>query len=134
VADAGYALWALAPGLVGAFGAVLHGGHDLANLANAAEVATSGPSYVDPRGLGTFALTGTAILVFSQRALRSGLLPRRLAYLGSLAAAPLIRVYAGRLVMLDPKSPGVLPFAMSSGFVLNPAWCAWPGRALLLGR
>jgi hypothetical protein len=133
-AEAGYALWALALGLVGAFGAALHGGHDLANLANAPELATSGPSYVDPRGLGTFALTGIAILVFSLLGLRSASLPRGLAYLGVLAAALLVWVYIGRLVILDPKSPGVLPFAVVLGFLVNPAWYAWLGTTLLRRR
>jgi hypothetical protein len=126
-ADAGYALWALALGLVGAFGSTLHGGHDLANLANEPELATSGPSYVDPRGLGTFALSGLAILVFSLLGLRTGTLARGLVYLGVVAAALLIWVYVGRLVILDPKSPGVLPFAVVLGFVVNPAWYALVG-------
>jgi hypothetical protein len=126
-----FALWALVLGLVGAFGSALHGGHDLANLANTPEIATSGPSYVDPRGLGTFALSGVAILVFSLLAARSALLPRRFAYLGLLAAALLVWVYIGRLVILDPKSAGVLPFAVVLGFLVNPAWYAWLGLSLL---
>jgi hypothetical protein len=126
-AGAAYALWALVLGLVGAFGSTLHGGHDLANLANEPEIATSGPSYVDPRGLGTFALTGIAILVFSLLGLHAGMLARGLVYLGVLAAALLIWVYVGRLVILDPKSAGVLPFAVVLGFVVNPAWYACLG-------
>jgi hypothetical protein len=125
--DAAYALWALVLGIVGAFGSTLHGGYDLANLANEPEIATSGPSYVDPRGLGTFALTGLAILVFSLLGLRAGMLARGLVYLGVLAAALLIWVYVGRLVILDPKSAGVLPFAVVLGFVVNPAWYACVG-------
>jgi hypothetical protein len=127
----GFALWALVLGLVGAFGSALHGGHDLANLANTPEIATSGPSYVDPRGLGTFALTGVAILVFSLLASRSGLLPRRFAQLGLVAGGLLVWVYVGRLVILDPKSAGVLPFAVVLGFLVNPAWYAWLGLTLL---
>jgi hypothetical protein len=134
VADAGFALWALALGLVGAFGSALHGGFDLANLANEPEIATSGPSYVDPRGLGTFALTGVAILVFSLLGRGAGLLPRGLALLGVLAAALLVWVYVGRLVILDPKSVGVLPFAVVLGFAVNPAWYAWLGKTLLRSR
>ncbi|MGH3102823.1 MAG: hypothetical protein ACRDN6_01840 [Gaiellaceae bacterium] len=130
-ADPAFSLWALVLGLVGALGSALHGGHDLANLLNPPELATSGPSYVDPRGLGTFALTGLSILVFSLLALRSGLLPRRLAFLGLLAAALLVWVYIGRLVILDPESAGVLPFAVLLGFVVSPAWYVWLGATLL---
>jgi hypothetical protein len=50
------------------------------------------PNGLDPRGLGTFALTGLALLVFSLLALRGGGLPRRLAFLAIVAAALLIWV------------------------------------------
>jgi hypothetical protein len=130
--DASFALWALVLGVVGALGSALHGGYDLANLANAPEQSVPGmPSQVDPRGLGTFALTGLALLVVSWLMLRGGGFPRALAYLGLLAAALLLWVYIGRLTILDPKSPGVLPFAVVLGFLVNPAWYAWLGLSLL---
>jgi hypothetical protein len=131
--DPGFALWALILGVVGAVGSALHGGYDLANLANPPGASTPGlASQVDPRGLGTFALTGLALAVLSSLMLRGGaLFPRLLAYLGLLAAALLVWVYVGRLTILDPESPGVLPFAVLLGFVVNPAWYAWVGLSLL---
>jgi hypothetical protein len=133
--DASFALWALVLGLVGAIGSAVHGGYDLANLANPPEtLAADLPNALDPRGLGTFALTGLSILVVSALVLRGGRLPRGLAFLGFVAAVLLVWVYIGRLVILDPKSPGVLPFAVVLGFVVNPAWYAWLGVTLLRGR
>lgn len=130
--DAAFALWALVLGVVGALGSTLHGGYNLANLANPPETSTPGlPSQVDPRGLGTFALTGLAIALVSWLALRGGVFPRLLAYLGLVAAALLVWVYIGRLTILDPESAGVLPFAVLLGFVVNPAWYAWIGLSLL---
>src|SRR5689334_11395454 len=65
------ALWGYVLALVGAFGAALHGGYDLANLANPpASLASDLPSSVDPRGLGTFALTGLALAVIGLLILR----------------------------------------------------------------
>jgi hypothetical protein len=133
--DAGIALWALLLGLVGALSSAVHGAYDLANLANTPTSSTSDlPNAVDPRGFGTFALTGLAILVASALVLRGGVLPRRLGLLGLLAGALLIWVYIGRLVILDPKSLGVIPFAVVLGLVVNPAWYAWVGLSLMRGR
>jgi len=93
--------------LVGAFGATLHGGYDLANLANPpASLATDLPSSVDPRGLGTFALTGLALAVIGVLILRGGAFPRPLGYLAFLSAALLVFVYVGRLVILNRRAPG----------------------------
>src|SRR5438309_2161245 len=58
----GYALWALQLGLIGALGAALHGGYDLAMAAH--PIPTPGgadlPSQIDPRGLLTFGFAGLA--------------------------------------------------------------------------
>ena len=48
-----------------------------------------------------------------------------------VAGALLVYVYIGRLTILDPKSGALLPFAVLSGFVVNPLWYAWLGNALL---
>jgi hypothetical protein len=50
------------------------------------------------------------------------------------AAGLLLWVYIGRLVILDPKSAGVLPFAVVLGFAVNPALYAWLGLTLLRER
>jgi hypothetical protein len=133
--EAGLALWGFVLALVGAFGAALHGAYDLANLANPpASLAADVPSSVDPRGLGTFALTGLAVAVAGVLILRGGQLPRGLAYLGFLSAALLVFVYVGRLVILNPKSPGLLAGAVAAGYVVDPIWFVWLGLALTRAR
>ena len=133
--DSALALWGYVLGMVGAFGASLHGAYDLANLANPpASLPDDLPSSVDPRGLATFLLTGLALAVTGTLILRGGLLPRGLAYLAFLSAALLTFVYIGRLVILDPKSPGLLTAAVISGFVVNPVWFVWLGLTLTRQR
>ena len=129
--DAALALWGFVLALAGALGAALHGGYDLANLANPPKaLAADVPSSVDPRGLGTFALTGLALAVTGVLIVRGRRLPRALGQLAFLAAALLVFVYVGRLVILDPKSPGLLAGAVISGYVVNPLWFVWLGLAL----
>lgn len=126
--DAALALWGFVLALVGAFGAAIHGAYDLANLANPpASLASDIPSSVDPRGLGTFALTGLALAVTGVLILRGRLLPRGLGYLAFLSAALLVFVYIGRLVILNPKSPGLLAAAVAAGYLVNPVWYVWLG-------
>ncbi len=129
--DAALALWGFVLALVGAFGAALHGAYDLANLANPpTSLATDVPSSVDPRGLGTFGLTGLALAVTGVLILRGRLLPRGLSYLAFLSAALLVFVYVGRLVILNPKSPSLLAAAVAAGYIVNPAWFTWLALAL----
>jgi hypothetical protein len=130
--DASFALWGFVLALAGALGAALHGAYDLANLANPPEADTTGlPSASDPRGFGTFALSGLALGITGYLILRGGSLPRALGYMSLLAGALLVYVYIGRLTILDPKSGALLPFAVLSGFVVNPLWYAWLGTTLL---
>jgi hypothetical protein len=131
VTDPALALWGYVLALVGALGAALHGGYDLANLANPpASLASDLPSAVDPRGLATFALTGLGVAVAGILIVRGGRLPLGLGYLSFLSAALLVFVYVGRLVILNPKSPGLLAGAVFAGFVVNPVWFLWLGHAL----
>src|SRR5581483_6948423 len=116
------------------FGAAIHGAYDLANLANPPADAPSGaPNAIDPRGLATFGLTAVALAVTGALALRGGALPRRLGYLAFLSAALLVFVYVGRLVILNPKSPGLLAAAVLVGFVVNPVFYGWAGLILRSG-
>ena len=133
--DQALALWGYVLALVGAFGAAIHGAYDLANLADPpASLASDVPSSVDPRGLGTFALTGLALAVTGTLVLRGRLLPVGLGYLAFVSAALLVFVYVGRLVILNPKSPGLLTAAVIAGFIVNPVWFVWLGRVLGRGR
>jgi len=129
--DPGLALWGYVLALIGGFGAAIHGAYDLANLAKPpASLASDVPSSIDPRGLATFGLTGLGLAVVAILILRGGPLPRGLAYLGLLAAALLVFVYVGRLVILNPKSPGLRAAAVASGFVVNPFWFLWLALSL----
>ena len=126
----GLALWGFALALVGALAAAMHGAYDLANLSNPPADSTDLPSSIDPRGLGTFALTGLALAVTGWLILRGRLLPRGLGYIAFVAAALLVYVYVGRLMILDPKSPALLAAAVAVGYVVNPVWFVWLAVAL----
>ncbi len=133
----GYALWALVFGLAGSLAATLHGGYDLANAINPTSQVGSGPSPVDPRGLGTFGLSGLAILAFAWLMGRDPVFPRGLTYLGYVSGALLVVIYLGRLIVLDASSPLVLGPAAVEGFMVNPVWYVWLGivlRSELKGR
>ncbi len=131
--DATLALWALFLSIAGAFGAIIHGGYDLANTINptAANVALANlPSAIDPRGLLTFGVTGLGVSVIAWLMGRSGQFPRGLSYWGYLLAVMLVVLYLGRLIIIDSKNPIVLVDALLSGFIVNPVWYVWLGVAL----
>jgi hypothetical protein len=134
-ADPGFALWAFLLGSFGAIGSAAHGAYDLANIVKTPKgLDKSLPSATDPRGFATFGLTALAIALVSVLILRVGLLPRPLAYLGLVACALLLVIYFGRLIIFNPKSPGLLTVALLTGFLVNPAWYAWLGLELWRGR
>jgi hypothetical protein len=129
--DADFALWALLLGLVGALGATIHGGYDLANTINPpATAAAALPSAIDPRGLLTFGISGIALFVVAWLMGRGRQFPMGLRYLGYLSAALLIILYLGRLVILDPANPIILAPALLNGFLVNPIWYIWLGLVL----
>ena len=134
--DAGFALFAVLLGVVGAAGSGLHGGYDLAvqvkNPAGTVSDLAANPT--DPRGLATFALAGLSLLLISWLIVAGADLPRRLGYLGLLGGVLLVVIYVGRLTVFNPKNPFLLTVAVVSGFVVNPAWFAWLGMVLLRGR
>jgi hypothetical protein len=131
--DATFALWALFLSVAGAFGAIIHGGYDLANVINppAANIALASlPSTIDPRGLLTFGVAGLGIFGIAWLMGRGRQFPRGLSYLGYLLAVLLVILYLGRLIILDPKNPLVLVDALLSGFIVNPVWYVWLGLVL----
>ena len=133
--DPGLALWAFLLGSIGAIGSAAHGGYDLANIVRTPRSLDKNvPSATDPRGFATFGLAALAIALVSLLILRSGQLPRRLAYLGLLASALLLVIYFGRLIIFNPKSPGLLTVALLTGFLVNPAWYSWLGLELWRGE
>ena len=109
---------------VGATGAMVHGGYDLANTLNppATDALPSAqlPSQIDPRGLLTFGLSGLGLLVLAWQSRRSGTLPSNLAALGMAVGALLIVVYLGRLIILTPTNLLVAIPAAATGLVLSP--------------
>jgi hypothetical protein len=125
-----FSLLALLLGSVAAIGSAVHGGYDLANVVNRPQIGLSIPNPVDPRGLLTFGVTAIAVAVLAWLILRTGAFPRRLAYVGFAAAALLVVIYAGRLTVVDPKSPVLLVAAVLAGFVVNPLWYVWLGLEL----
>jgi hypothetical protein len=126
------ALWALLLGVIGAAGAAIHGGFDLAFAVKPPPSGTRGvfANPVDPRGLLTFGVTAIGTFSFSWLIVRGGAFPRRLGQLGYVAAALLIVLYLGRLIILNPKNPLLLTAAVLSGFVVNPVWYVWLGIEL----
>jgi hypothetical protein len=134
--DPSFALFALLLGVAGALGSSIHGGFDLAVLAKRPpnSVANFPANLVDPRGLLTFGFTALALLVLGWLIVRGALLPRALGYLAFLGGALLLIVYLGRLIVLNPKSPGLLTAAVISGFVVSPLWFLWVGWILWRGQ
>jgi len=129
--EAQFAQVGLVLGLAGALGAAAHGAYDVAVLANPVADNSDLPSQVDPRGVATFAAAGAALAVFGVLILRSGQLPRLLGQVGILAAVLLLIVYFGRLIVLDPHSNAIKPFAVASGVLVTPAFYFLLGRTLL---
>ena len=135
--DAGFALWALLLGIAGALGSAVHGGYDLANAINPPAATNADlPNQVDPRGLLTFGVAGVALFAVAWLIGRGrgAQFPLGLGYLGYVAAALLVILYLGRLIILDAKSPAIVVPALPSGFLVNPAWYVWLGLELWRGR
>jgi hypothetical protein len=133
--DEAWAFWAMIFAVVGAFGAAIHGGYDLANainppLENAPSLANL-PSQIDPRGLLTFGAAGIGLGTFSWLITKSKDLPKNLGLLGALCATLMIVLYLGRLIVLSPADPIIVYPALANGFVLGPLFYIWLGSVLL---
>src|ERR1700674_2022826 len=129
--DPGFALLAFVLGVVGALGSAAHGGYDLANIVRTPpSLHADVPNSTDPRGFATFGLTALGIGLVSLLILRSHGFPHRLAHLGLVATALLLIIYFGRMVVYNPKSPGLLAAALITGFAVNPACYTWLGLRL----
>ena len=126
--DSGYATLALALGAFGSLAASTHGVYDLANVLHPPAALPDLPSAVDPRGYGTFGLTGLAVLILAWLAGRSVELPRWVSQLGIALGIFLVLTFLARLVVLDATSVLVLGPALVSGllspifFLLLGAW------------
>ena len=128
--DASFALLALLVSVVGALGAAIHGGYDLANTLHRPATVPALPNALDPRGLLTFGLTGLGLFVMAWLMGRDGRFPMGLQQLGYGLAVLLVALYLSRLVILDATNPLVVVLAVVSGVVANPAWYIWLGLSL----
>lgn len=129
-----FARWAFLLSVTGAFGALIHGGYDLANALHPPAIAAaqaSLPDAIDPRGLLVFGVAGLGLFLLAWLVGQDRLFPRALSYLGYIAAVLLVGLYLGRLIILDPTNPFIVLPALLSGFVLNPVWYLWLGVIFL---
>ncbi len=119
---------------VGATGAMVHGGYDLAVTLQppVTDVLAEAqlPHPMDPRGLLTFGISGLGLLVIAMQSRRSATLPANLATLGMAVGLLLIVVYLGRLIVLDPTNLLVAVPAGLTGLILSPAFYIWLGVEL----
>lgn len=136
--DSGFALFVLLFTLIGAIGAAIHGGYDLANAINPPPAAPPGtaalPSQVDPRGLLIFGFGGIGLFVMAWMIVSSGQFSKRLGYLGYASAFLLLLLYLGRLIIFDPSNPIIAYSALLNGLVLSPVFYVWVGYALWSGK
>jgi hypothetical protein len=129
--DAGFARCAVTLLLVGAAGAAVHGGYDLANGINPPDGGVPDlPSQIDPRGLLTFGVTGLGLLLSGWLLTRGTELPPRLGVVAAVLGALLVVLYVGRLTVLNAHNPLIVIPALLTGFLLNPTWYIWLGLAL----
>jgi hypothetical protein len=129
--DRSAGMWAFLLLAAGAFGALVHGGYDLANqLHPPAALNADLPSPIDPRGLLTFGMTGLGLLITCRQVVRGAGLSSGLGYLGYVSGVLLLVLYVGRLIVLEPASPVILVPAIVNGFLIGPAWYIWLGVAL----
>jgi hypothetical protein len=128
------ALLGLALVAIGAAGAIIHGGYDLALAIQPPETDVLAeanlPHPTDPRGLLTFGLSGLGLTVLAWQSRSSGTLPSGLATLGVVVGVLLVVVYLGRLIILTPTNPLVAIPAAATGLLLSPAFYILLGREL----
>ena len=127
--DSGYATLALALGAFGSLAASTHGAYDLANILHPpVGEMPSLPNVVDPRGFGTFGLTGIALAILSTLARRTPEMPAWVGPLGLVLGLVLVITWLARLIVLDATNVLVLGPALVSGllspifFLLLGAW------------
>jgi hypothetical protein len=129
--DGSWALLAFVLGIMGAMGAVMHAGYDLANAINPPNLSLAGigalPNQVDPRGLLTFGVAGSSLVIVAWLIRRDLFFPRGLGTLGYVLAFFFVLLYLGRLTILSPTHPLILVSALLSGFLVGPAWYGWLG-------
>jgi hypothetical protein len=128
--DAGFATLALALGAFGSLAASTHGAYDLANVLHPPASVPDLPSAVDPRGYGTFGLTGFALAILAWLSSRTPELPGWVSPLGIILGLFLVLTWLARLIVLDATNVLVLGPALVSG-LLSPIFFLALGAWLL---
>lgn len=114
--------------LIGSFGALVHGGYDLANAINPpTNLAADLPSQVDPRGLLTFGIAGIGLLKIGWLMQKAKEYSVYLGWVAILSGALLIWIYIARLTILNPSDPRLLYPVLAEGFIVQPLWYLWLG-------
>jgi hypothetical protein len=120
--------------VIAVFGSSAQGGYNMANVIKKPPAPVPDisflPSQANPRGLFIFAFVALAIFIFSWLIVRGDVFPRTLGAVGMALAALLVAVYLGRLIIYNPKSPGLYTLALVTGFGAIPVWYSWLGLAL----
>jgi hypothetical protein len=130
--ESGFALLGLLLGVSAALGSVIHGGYDLANALHPPGSPNSDlPNAIDPRGLLTFGVAGLGLFILSWLVSQESSFPKGLAYLGYVSAILMIVLYLGRLIILEATNLAIVVPALLEGFIVNPLWYVWLGRALI---
>jgi hypothetical protein len=132
--DQGLALTALALGLFGALGGILHGGYELAVLVTPPETdfgVYPGPEGV-AKGVLRYLVAGLSLLLVAWLVWASGAFPRGIGYLAALGGAFLVSIYIGRL--FDFITPGdyvsLIP-PIVYGFLVHPLLYGWIGLTFI---
>jgi hypothetical protein len=127
-----FAMWALLMGAAACFGAVIHGGFDLANALHppAAPIGADVPNTVDPRGLLVFGVRAVWLVLFMWLAARWRALSPWTIRFGYASAGLSIALYLGRLIILDASNTAIVGPALVEGFFVNPVFLLLLGMDL----
>jgi hypothetical protein len=126
------ALTALALGLFGALGGILHGGYELAAIVTPPDEGYYPGVESVTKGVLRYLVAGLALLVIAWLIWASALLPRGIAVLAAVGGVLLVFIYFGRL--FDFITPGdyvsLIP-PIVYGFVVHPLLYGWIGLTFL---
>lgn len=132
--ESSVALLALALGLGGALGGVLHGS---SSLSRTVQAPGSGPPEfpLDPNGILRYAVAGLALLLIGWLIMRGGVFPRWLGLLAYAGGVVLVFIHVGRLYdFITPDTKATLIPAFLFGFVIYPALYIGLGLELMRER
>jgi hypothetical protein len=129
-ADPGFTLWGLFLGFAQGSAMMANGVYQavFGRFATGDPLARGVPSWADPKGLGTFLLFGIASFVFARVFIATGVLPRRLGYLGVFNGVLLVILFFGNVF---DSVPVILVAGGLTAIFVTPLWWILIGRALI---